>query len=93
MEFEWDENKNQMNIKDHGISFEEVKPIFVDDYSLDFEDTSTSKERYNIIGMAYGLILFVVYTLREVEGILKIRIIPARKANKFEKRNYLRNYG
>ena len=71
MEFEWDENKNQMNIEDHGISFEEAKPVFVDDYSLDFEDTSASEVRYNKIGMAYGLILFVVYTIREAEGIFK----------------------
>ena len=92
MEFEWDENKNQMNIEDHEISFEEAKPVFVDDYSLDFEDTSASEVRYNKIGMAYGLILFVVYTIREAEGIFKIRIISARKANNYEKRSYLRNY-
>ena len=92
MEFEWDENKNLINIKNHGISFEDAKPVFFDDYKLDFEDTSDEEERYNGVGMAYGLILFVVYTFREIGGILKIRIISARKATKYEKENYLRSY-
>ena len=28
MQFEWDENKNQLNQQKHGISFEEAKEIF-----------------------------------------------------------------
>ena len=89
--FDSDEKKNQENIKKHALSFEEVKPVFLDDYKLDFEDTSDEEERYNLIGTAYGIILFVVYTFREVDGVLKIRIISARKANQHEKSKYFQN--
>ncbi len=30
VEFEWDENKAQININKHGISFEEAKTVFDD---------------------------------------------------------------
>ena len=91
MDFDWDEKKNQKNIKDHRISFEEAKSVFFDAYRLEFEDSSNTEERYHVIGMAYGLLLFVVYTLREVKGIPKIRIISARKADAYEKNKYFQN--
>ncbi|MDD6152955.1 MAG: BrnT family toxin, partial [Elusimicrobia bacterium] len=28
--FEWDENKNKINIKKHKVSFEEAKTVFYD---------------------------------------------------------------
>lgn len=28
MDFEWDERKNQSNIKKHGVSFDEAKEVF-----------------------------------------------------------------
>ena len=31
MTFEWDENKNQINIEKHGISFEEAEGVFYDE--------------------------------------------------------------
>jgi len=38
MEFEWDENKNLENIKNHGISFEEAVKAFDDDLSVPLEE-------------------------------------------------------
>ena len=32
--FEWDENKNQINQRKHGISFEEAKTVFYDEEGL-----------------------------------------------------------
>ena len=37
MKFEWDENKNDSNIKRHGIDFKDVRKIF-DGYTLTIED-------------------------------------------------------
>lgn len=34
VKFEWDENKNKLNIKKHGISFEESSTVFYDDEAL-----------------------------------------------------------
>ena len=32
--FEWDENKNSINKKKHGISFEIAKEVFYDDVAI-----------------------------------------------------------
>ena len=42
LEFEWDENKNQSNIKKHGISFEEASSVF---YIISDEAHSENEER------------------------------------------------
>ena len=38
MEFEWDEQKNQINIIKHGISFQEVREVFDDPKLLTYVD-------------------------------------------------------
>ena len=38
VEFVWDERKNAMNLKKHGISFEEAKTCFEDEYGRVFFD-------------------------------------------------------
>lgn len=51
--FEWDENKNEINKKKHGLSFETAKEVFYDDYAVLFDDPdhSIDEERFLIIGM------------------------------------------
>lgn len=36
LEFEWDNKKNQVNIKKHDISFEEAKSVFYDECAIRF---------------------------------------------------------
>ena len=36
--FEWDDDKNQINIKKHQISFAEAMSVFYDDYAIVFDD-------------------------------------------------------
>lgn len=55
MKFEWDENKNQKNIKKHKVSFDEAKTVFYDVnayYEYDVEHSIT-EDRFKIIGMSY----------------------------------------
>jgi len=83
MQFEWDEEKNQMNIRKHdGISFPMAVRVFKDDRRIEKYDCSHSLEedRFNVIGMVETM-LFVVYTEREKDTL---RIISARKATKEE---------
>ena len=84
MELEWDKLRHSLNVKKHRLSFEDVIPAFYDEYRLDFADPLLNEEPYHLIGQSHGVILFVVYTFREIEGVLKIRIISARKATKYE---------
>ena len=53
MQFEWDENKNEINKKKHGIAFETAREVFYDDEAVLFDDPdhSVGEERFLIIGM------------------------------------------
>jgi hypothetical protein len=46
--FEWDDNKNQNNIKKHRIDFEEAKTVFYDNDAILFDDPehSITEERF-----------------------------------------------
>lgn len=84
MTFEWDENKNEVNKRLHGVDFETAARVFRDPNAVHFLDPYPDEERWNIIGFADNL-LFVVYTERK-GGVT--RIISARKANKEEENGY-----
>jgi hypothetical protein len=92
-DFEWDEEKNEINIKKHGISFYEARSVFGDDNALMGKDTNHSdgEERLIIIGMnRESKILFVCHCYRGNGE--KIRLISARKANKRETNLYWEEY-
>ena len=85
--FEWDENKNIKNIEKHSISFTEAATVFKDILSLSYfdPDHSEGEERSVIIGLSEkNNLLVVAYTERNDN----IRLISARKATKFERRDY-----
>ena len=42
LQFEWDENKNTINKKKHGISFEEAETAFYDDEAVLYPAASYS---------------------------------------------------
>jgi uncharacterized DUF497 family protein len=73
--FEWDENKNQENIKKHGVSFEEATEVFSDSKRITLFDEghSQSEDRYFCIGETGEGILTVRFVLRNGS----IRIIGA----------------
>ena len=54
MFFEWDPEKNQINIKKHGISFTEASSVFFDDKAIMFDDPehSEAEDRFRLLGMS-----------------------------------------
>ena len=83
--FEWDESEAIDNKLKHGISFADTFAIFDDPNAVTIEDFREGEQRYVTIGMdAFGRILVVVYAWREEN----IRIISARKAVRYEVRQY-----
>ncbi|KAF1033715.1 MAG: hypothetical protein GAK37_00069 [Pseudomonas sp.] len=89
MRFEWDEAKNQINIRKHGIDFNDVSDIFQHPIlSLRDNRASYDEERWMSIGWIKILIGVVVYTERQGDVI---RIIFARKATKQEAKYYVEN--
>jgi uncharacterized DUF497 family protein len=88
LKFEWDENKNISNQKKHGVSFEEAKTIFIDELArliLD-PDSSEGEERFILMGESLKSRLLTVCHCER--GLDTIRIILARKADKYERKQY-----
>ena len=85
-QFSWDPIKNRINITKHGISSFTAAKIF--DGPLLEEDTRQDygEPRIIALGRNEGRILYVVYTRRNSV----IRIISARKANRNERAEYIR---
>lgn len=89
LQFEWDENKNTINKKKHGISFEEAETAFYDDEAVVISDPehSQDEERFILLGFsAMARLLMVCHCIRGENDI--IRIISARKATRIETEQY-----
>lgn len=89
LSFEWDENKNEINKKKHGISFETAQEVFYDDNAILFDDPdhSVGEERFLIIGMTRSLkVCIVSHCYRDQDNV--IRLISAREATKHERKTY-----
>ena len=85
MRFEWDENKRLINIRKHGIDFADVPSMFELDTVTVIDDRFEYGEtRYQTLGSLKTRIIMVVHT----ESETVIRIISARKANKYEEETY-----
>ncbi|MBQ7147258.1 MAG: BrnT family toxin [Pseudobutyrivibrio sp.] len=88
IKLEWDEEKEKINIKKHGISFSTAAFVFNDPNRLEYydEEHSISEDRYATIGLV-GNVLTVIYTIRGETH----RIISARIATKAERSAYYGN--
>ena len=86
MVFEWDETKNQANIRKHGVSFETAKRIF-DGLVLTWRDNRRdyAEDRYISIGcVASAALVVVAHTDRDGHT----RLISARPASRKERQIY-----
>ena len=93
MIFDWDENKEKLNIKNHdGIDFDEASEAFYDDNCFEFFDVKHStveEKRFVCVGNSSKRLLRVSYTIRiDENGDEIIRIISARKGKKPEEDLY-----
>ena len=86
--FEWDEEKAELNIKKHGLAFNEILPVFDDPHMLELYDDSHStdmEDRIRGIGLLQGvLVLYTCYTERNG----RTRIYSVRKARPKEEAMY-----
>lgn len=85
--FEWDHAKAAINLRKHGVSFDDAVSVFGDVRAITFSDAdhTDSEDRSRTYGLANsGRLLVVVHTERRNN----IRIISARKATRYEKAIY-----
>ena len=92
--FEWDEDKNRLNQRKHGIGFESALRVFADPLCVTEQDRIESGEMrwrpWRLVGET--LLLLVAHTVGEDSGENwsneVIRIISARKTTPRERRRH-----
>ena len=84
MEFEWDENKNRLNIEKHGIDFIDAAGMINDGHAFIGLSSYENEQRFIATGPIEGRYITVVYTMR----CETTRIISARAARKKERLEY-----
>ncbi|WP_416395642.1 BrnT family toxin [Allohahella sp. A8] len=89
--FQWDAAKSESNLRKHGVSFEEAKTVFTDEFGRllsDPDHSEADEDRFLLLGTSiHSKLLVVCHCIREQECI---RIISARKAEKRERKLYER---
>ena len=85
IDFEWDQKKAIANLAKHGVDFADATVVLHDDLAITIGDLHPEEERFVTIGTdPLNRILVVVYAWRG-NGI---RIISARRATRFERKQY-----
>ncbi|REK30276.1 MAG: BrnT family toxin [Planctomycetota bacterium] len=87
MQFEWDSDKADANLRNHGVLFLEAMTVFQDPLAMTYDDPDHSFEEDRCITMGTSLagrLLFISHTDREE----RIRIISTRQATRSERRSY-----
>lgn len=89
VDFEWDDDKNEENIRKHGVSFVEAADAFRDENSILFYDEAHSEDedRFYLIGVSSRLNVLIVFHCYRLDEATT-RIISARKATTNEKKEY-----
>ena len=87
--FTWDMKKSQVNLRKHGVSFEEARSAFHDPNARVMADPvhSVQEDRFLLLGFSRRLRLLVVcHCYRQSDEV--IRIVSARKATRREAEQY-----
>ena len=87
--FSWDEKKSEGNKQKHGVSFEEAKTVFADEYGrlIADPDHSEDEDRFILLGLSNQIRpLLICHCYKEEDNV--VRIISARKADKAEIKQY-----
>ena len=89
IKFDWDPAKASSNARKHGVSFEEARSSFYDEFAVQFfdEENSVDEDRFLLLGMSSRARLLLVCHCERASGNL-IRTISARKATKRESAFY-----
>lgn len=93
IKFDWNPAKADINIKKHGVSFEESCSIFYDEFAVQFfdQDNSDVEDRFLMLGMSNETNILIVCHCERDNGNT-IRIISSRKATKNEQKHYCRGH-
>lgn len=85
MRFEWDLQKQRINLEKHGVQFADALVVFDDVLAITLPDPGSEEDRFVTMGLdGFGRLLTVVYAWRGNA----VRLISARRATRSERRRY-----
>ncbi len=87
MIYEWDPKKATVNLRKHGMSFEEAATVFLDPLAITFPDPDHSDEEDREITIGLTTKPRVVFASHSPRGD-RTRIIGARRATPKERKQY-----
>jgi len=86
MKFEWDERKNEINIRKHGFDFRDAREVFDGPLLVRLDQREDyGEDRWQGIGLIRGQVVVLIFTQRDLEVI---RVISVRKATKHEREGF-----
>ena len=86
MQFEWDDDKNESNVRKHGVSFETAKRIFEGPVLTWLDDRQDyGEDRFISIGVVDAIAVIVV---AHTDRSGRMRLISARPASRKERQQY-----
>lgn len=86
MTFQWDEEKNEQNVRKHGFDFADAWEVFQNPLIARIDNREDyGQDRWHGVGVLQRCTVVIVFAERDPDIV---RIISLRKANKNEKRQY-----
>ncbi|MCP4284670.1 MAG: BrnT family toxin [Gammaproteobacteria bacterium] len=86
MRFDWDDEKNERNIRNHKIDFEDAQNIFHSPMIIRLDNRKDyGEDRWIGTGFLGNLIVVAVYSAPDNDTT---RLISARKANQHERKRF-----
>ena len=89
LEFEWDAKKYAVNLRKHGVKFEEAAEVFFDRFNIYGDASVAQEQREYVLGFSYSAKLLLVVC---VERGARTRIISARPATAQEINEYAEQF-
>lgn len=89
MDFEWDEKKRTINLRDHGLDLMDATQLFDGRPVYTYPSPRYGEERFVTVGSLFGKFFAVVWT----ERTKTIRLISFRRARDAEERKYIALFG
>jgi uncharacterized DUF497 family protein len=87
VKFEWDRGKAAVNLRKHGVSFEEAATVFGDPLARTYEDPDTSQVEFRELTFGVSRVGRALVVAHCERGD-RVRIISAREMTRREKRDY-----
>jgi len=89
MDFEWDEDKRQRNIKNYAVDFIDMILVFDGRPAFTYHSPRNDEDRWGTVGIINDKFYLVVWTKRNERK----RLISAYRADEWEIREYKNLYG